>query len=162
MEIKKWQRKTEWLARYFELAVPMAFVLYVVAMMALIRYRGISFGVVTVAAIGLIYMTMLRDIVQATWNWQALNWLAEIRHHMTQSQVMQLEAQTKKQELKVCRASSLILATVLVALMLMKLSVWSVVARVVIAAVVGALIISHLLMARVQMREELTKIGHPF
>lgn len=162
MEMKQWYGKTKWLARYFELAVPMAFVLYVASMMRLIWCRGISFSIVMGAVIGLIYMGMLRDIVQATWSWQALDWLAEIRHHLTQSEAKQLETLTEKRELKVCRVRPMMLAIVLVTLALMKLPVWSVAARVVVATMVGTLIISHFLMTRVQLRDEITKEWHPF
>lgn len=160
MEVKKWQRKARWLARYFELAVPMAFVLYAVSGVVLVCRRGASVGIVIVAVIGLAYMAMLRDIVEATWRWQVLDWLDGIRHRLAQDEASRLEKWAKKLDLKVCRVHLLALAIVMVVLAFLHLSVWSVVSRIVIAVVVGTLVISHLLMVRVQIRDELTKIRH--
>lgn len=160
MEAKSWQRKSRWLAGYFELVVPIVFMLYAVSGVILIGQRGVSVGVVIGAAIGLVYMAMLRDIVEATWRWQALNWLDTIRHRLSQDEVVRLEKWAKKLELKVCRVSSLMLAIIVTVLAFLRLPIWSVVSRVVIAVMVGTLVISHLLMARVYIRDEMVKIRH--
>jgi hypothetical protein len=137
----------------------MVFMLYAVSGVILIGQRGVSVGVVIGAAIGLVYMAMLRDIVEATWRWQALNWLDTIRHRLSQDEVVRLEKWAKKLELKVCRVSSL-MAIIVTVLAFLRLPIWSVVSRVVIAVMVGTLVISHLLMARVYIRDEMVKIRH--
>ena len=160
MKVKKWQRKIWWLARYFELAVPMTFMLYLGSGMALIGRGKMSVWLVMAAMIGLVYMAALRGMVEATWRWQALDWLMGISHHLTSDETAQLKMWIEKSELKVCRAWMLILATVLTVLAFSQLPVWSVVSRAVIAVVVGVLILSHFLKARMQMRDEMTEIRH--
>lgn len=163
MEVKRWQRKVWWLARYFELAVPMMFAFYVGCGVALMAQRRISLGFVVGALAGLIYMAALREIVEATWSWQALDWLMGIRHRLTSEEVTRLRMQAEKPELKVCRVFLLMPAMVMTALAFSWVPIWSAVSRIMLAVVVGTLILSHILMARVQLVQvysEITKIGH--
>lgn len=160
MEVKRWQRKTWWLARYFELAVPMIFVCYVEFNAKLMGQGKLSFWLVLEALVGLVYMAALRDIVETTWRRQAWDWLMDIRHCLTDDAVTRLMIKAENPNLKLSRVYTLTLAVAMTILGFLRLSVISIIVRVIIAIVVGSLIVSHILMMRLWVRDEIAKIRH--
>jgi len=155
MTVEKWQEKIWWLARYFELAVPMVFVVYLGFILALIGQRKVSPGIIVGALVGFMYMATLRDVVEATWRWQALDWLVVIGHRLAREEAAQLKTQVEKTELRLCRWWLLMLATMVTALAFARLGIWTLIARIVIGVVVATLALSHLLMVRVYIRKEI-------
>lgn len=157
MEVKRWQKKVWWLAKYFELAVPMTFI---VCMIWMCNWRIAIPWFVLGAVAMLVYMGMLREIVEATCRRQAQDWLASIRHRLTESDAKQLRMQAEDLELHVCRLQTVVPAVLLTILACMHVLILSMLARVVIAVLVGGLVISHFLMARMWIREEMAKEWH--
>lgn len=158
MTEQEWRRRTWWLKRYFELAVPMAFTLYVGFNVTLALQEKMSLWAVLEMLIGLIYMTAVREIVEATWRWQALDWLTGMRYRLTCDEAKELESQAENPEMKVCRVWVVMLATVITVLAFSQTTIWAVMARIVIATVVGTLMLTHILMFRLQLRDEAERL----
>lgn len=157
MEVRKWQRKTWLLKKYFELAVPVTFMLCIVWVHSWrIAIPWFVLGSVVVLA----YMGMLRELVESTCRRQAQDWLASIRHRLTESEAKQLKMQAEDLELNVCKLRTLVLAVLLITLAYTHVLILSALARVAIAVLVGGLIISHFLMARILICEEVAKEWH--
>lgn len=153
MDARKWQRKTWWLARYFELVTPMTFTFYLGINITLIGRRKMPLWVV-VAFVGLIYLTMLREVIEATWERQACDWLASIKHRLTPEEAIRLEARATEAKLKLCRVWVFLVAAVVTIVAFGRWSIWTVLARIVMGVMLGALALTHVLMARIWMREE--------
>lgn len=157
MEVRKWQKKTGLLARFFELSVP---VMFISCMIWVCNWRVAIPWFVLGSMVMLAYMGMLRGIVELTWRRQAQDWLAIMRHRLTESEAKQLKTQTEDLELNICKVRTLVPAVVLIILAYVHVPVLSVLARVVVAVLIGGLIISHFLMACMLVRDEIAKIWH--
>lgn len=157
MEVKKWQRKTWLLAKYFELAVPVTFMLGIIWMH---NWRVAIPWFVLGSVVLLVYMGALREITESTCRRQAQDWLASVQHRLTESEAKQLKMQAEDLELSICKLQTLVPAVLLVILAYVHVPILSALVRVVIAILVGGLITSHFLMARILVRDEIAKAWH--
>lgn len=156
MEVRKWQKKVWLLARYFEVAVPMIFMVLIVQVCSQeIAMSWIVSGVlVTLVCAGL-----FRELAETICRRQAQDWLANIRHRLAKDEAERLKIQAEELELHICRARTLIPVIVLVVLAYANIQTLSSLVWIVIDAVMVGYIISMLLMARMFLRDIRDKIA---